>query len=249
MKAINQLPLAVQLPDDETFSSYFGQTNQVIVSQLKQLILPIKFPNAVKHGAIIQPKIKSVYMFGQSGVGKSHLLHACCALASDENKSSVCLSFSELKHLSVELLEGLEQIDIVCLDDIQLIQGNALWQQAVFDLFNRMIEQDHLLIISGDQSVQQLPLTLPDLKSRLSWGMIAQLKPLTDEEKMQALQGRAKQRGLVLQDDAVKFLFNRLSREMTNLIACLEKLDQASIREQRKITIPFIKEVLDIKPI
>ncbi len=243
MKATSQLPLAVQLPDDETFSSYFGETNLAVVSRLRQLISPADGENTMVH-----PSIKSVYLFGQRGVGKSHLLHACCALASTENKSSVCLSFSELKHLSVELLEGLEQIDVVCLDDIELIQGDDLWQQAVFDLFNRMIEQDHFLLITGSQSVQQLPLSLPDLKSRLSWGIVEQLKPLTDEEKMQAIQGRAMQRGLVLQDDAVKFLFNRLSREMTDLIACLDKLDQASIREQRKITIPFIKEILFLKP-
>jgi len=231
-KTLTQLPLAVQLPDDEIFSSYFGETNQAIVCQLQQLI-------TAEHTTI-----NNVYMFGQQGVGKSHLLHACCALASQEHKTSVCLSFSELQHLSVAVLEGLEHIDVVCLDDIELIKGNKLWQQAVFDLYNRMLEHEQLLIITGDQSVQELPLSLPDLKSRLSWGLVAQVKPLTDLEKMQAIQGRAKQRGLVLQDDAVKFLFNRLSRNMSDLIESLDKLDQASIQEQRKITIPFIKAVL-----
>jgi DnaA family protein len=231
-ETLTQLPLAVQLPDDETFRSYFGKTNHAIVCQLQQLLCSQ------------QSTISSVYMFGQQGVGKSHLLHACCTLASKENKTSVCLSFSELQHLSVALLEGLEHIDLVCLDDIELIKGNESWQQAVFDLYNRILEQGHLLIITGNQSVQQLPLSLPDLKSRLSWGLVAQVKPLTDPEKMQAIQGRAKQRGLVLQDDAAKFLLNRLSRNMSDLIDSLDKLDNASIQEQRKITIPFIKEIL-----
>ncbi len=231
MKALIQLPLAVQLPDDETFASFISDENQNIVSQLKILITQTV-------------STKGFYLFGQQSVGKSHLLHACCAFAATLSKSALCLSFSELQHLSVELLDGLEQIDVVCLDDIHLIAGNERWQQAVFDLFNRVTEQNKLLIITGDQSVAQLGLSLPDLESRLSWGFVEQIKVLTDEEKMRAFQFRAKQRGLMLQDEAVKFLFNRFSREMSHLLNYLDQLDKASIQKQRKITIPFIKDVL-----
>jgi len=233
MKELAQLPLAVQLPDDETFDSFVSDINQHIVSQLKQLI-----ENKCND--------KVFYLFGQQGLGKSHLLHACCAFATVLSKSSLCLSFSELQHLSVEVLDGLEHIDVVCLDDIQFIAGNSDWEQAVFDLFNRMSEHDRLLIISSTQSVPNSGFNLPDLVSRLSWGFVEQLKVLSDQDKIRAFQFRAKQRGLILQEDAVKFLFNRISREMKNLLNCLEKLDNASIREQRKITIPFIKEVLQI---
>lgn len=228
-----QLPLAVQLPDDETFKSYINDNNQHIISHLEQLIA----------GKL---SINGFYLFGSHGTGKSHILHACCTYASQLSKSSLCLSLSELSALSVELLDGLEKIDIVCLDDIQCIVGNDKWQQAIFDLFNRMIEQDKCLIISGDQNVQQLGLNLPDLESRLSWGVVEQLKPLTDEGKIRAFQGRAKQRGLSVQVDVVKFLLSRLNRDMGHLLYCLDTLDKASIQEQRKITIPFIKEILHI---
>ena len=144
------------------------------------------------------------------------------------------------------MLDGLEQIDFICLDDIQLIAGNPIWQQAIFDLYNRVLEQNSRLLISGDQSVGQLGLTLPDLVSRLSWGLTEQLKPLSDNEKVIALQFRALKRGLTLTDEAANFLINRLSRAMSNLIMSLDMLDKASIREQRKITIPFIKYVLKI---
>ena len=100
------------------------------------------------------------------------------------------------------------------------------------------------MLISGDESAQQLGISLPDLVSRLSWGLTEQVKPMDDEEKVQALQYRATQRGLFLSDDVVKFLLNRFSRDMSNLIKSLDALDKASIQEQRKITIPFIKEVL-----
>ncbi len=238
MKNTSQLTLSVQLPDDETFSSYLSGSNRSVVSQLKLFIdqsQDIK-PN--------QPN--SFYLFGLTGVGKSHLLHACSAYAAQLGKTSVCLSCAELPLLSVEVLDGLEQIDVICLDDIQLIANNKYWQQAIFDLYNRVLEQNNCLLVSGDQSVAQLGLSLPDLVSRLSWGLTEQIKPLDDGEKVNALQYRATKRGLTLSIEAVNFLLNRLSREMGNLIAALDILDKVSIREQRKITIPFIKNVLNL---
>lgn len=238
MKNTAQLTLSVQLPDDETFTSYLSESNCLVVSQLK---LFIEQSESFKPN---QPN--SFYLFGLPGVGKSHLLHACSAYADKLNKTSVCLSCAELLLLSVEVLDGLEQIDLICLDDIQLIANNNIWQQAIFDLYNRVLEQNNCLLISGDQSANQLDLTLPDLVSRLSWGFTEQVKPLEDEEKIKALKYRASKRGLTLSSDAANFLLNRLSREMKNLIASLDILDKASIREQRKITIPFIKDVLHL---
>jgi DnaA family protein len=237
VKVTSQLTLSVQLPDDETFSSFQSIANYSATEQLKSFI------KASQH-SVESAYVNSFYLFGLSGVGKSHLLHASCTFAEKLGLSSVCLSFSELKQLSVEVLDGLENIDLICLDDVQLIAGDKLWQQAVFDLFNRVIEHNKRLIITGDQSVSQLKLGLADLVSRLSWGMTEQIKPLDDEEKLIALKFRAQQRGLLLSDEVAKYLLSHLSREMSHLILALAELDEASIREQRKITIPFIKAIL-----
>ena len=125
MRNTSQLTLSVQLPDDETFDSYLSESNRSVVSQLTLFIeqSQVTKPN--------QPN--SFYLFGLTGVGKSHLLHACSAYASQLNKSSVCLSCAELLLLSVEVLDGLEQMDVIFLDDIQLIADNMLWQQAIFE--------------------------------------------------------------------------------------------------------------------
>jgi len=235
VKKVSQLTLSVQLPDDETFASFQSESNQMVVQQVTHFL---------DHIGDVNKQVHSLYLFGLTGVGKSHLLHASCAYADTLGVTSLCLSFSELTQLSVDVLEGLENIDLVCLDDIQLIAGNKKWQQGVFDLYNRMVEQNKCLIITGDQSVAQLNISLPDLVSRLGWGLTEQLKPLTDTEKSFALQYRAQQRGLFISDDVASFLINRLSRDMGSLLAALEQLDQASIREQRRITIPFIKDVL-----
>jgi DnaA family protein len=235
VKKVSQLTLSVQLPDDETFASFQSKSNQMVVKQVTHFL---------DHIVDDHKKVHSLYLFGLSGVGKSHLLHASCTYVDKLGVTSLCLSFSELTQLSVDVLDGLENIDLVCLDDIQLIAGDKQWQQAIFDLYNRMVEQNKCLIITGDQSAAQLNISLPDLVSRLSWGLTEQLKPLTDKEKSFALQYRAQQRGLFISDDVASFLINRLSRDMTSLLAALEQLDQASIREQRRITIPFIKDVL-----
>lgn len=240
MSHTGQLTLSVQLPDDETFVSYQSETNKSVAELLKQFISS----SYVASAATGKESVHSFYLFGLADSGKSHLLHASCALAQDCNKTSVCLSFSELQQLSVEVLLGLENIDLVCLDDIHLIAEQPQWQQAVFDLYNRITEQGKQLIITGNKSVNELSLSLPDLRSRLSWGYVEQLKLLTDDEKLIAMQFRATQRGLLLNDDVSNFLLTRLSRNMRTLIDSLDKLDKASMREQRRITIPFIKEVL-----
>jgi DnaA family protein len=234
MTQVAQLALSVQLPDDETFTSFKSELNHGIAVQLQAFIDGSNSQSTTANG---------FYLFGINGVGKSHLLHASSSYATSLGLTCLCLSLSELKHLSVEVLEGLEQIDLICLDDIHIVAGDTLWQQAIFDLYNRLMEQNKKIIITGNQSAQQLGITLPDLVSRLSWGYIEQVKVLVDDEKRVALQYRAQQRGLLLSDEVVKFLLNRLTRDMGSLIESLDVLDKASIRQQRKITIPFIKEV------
>lgn len=231
MSQHQQLPLAVHLPDDETFSSFFTSGSESLVEELRQYVKG----NAGEKG---------MYLFGQQGVGKSHLLHASCAYAASIKKTSLCLSFSELQQLSVEVLDGLESIDLICLDDIDLIAGKKDWEVGVFDLYNRMTEQQKQLIITGNDSVSQLKLALPDLVSRLNWGLSQQVKPLDEAIRIQALQHRARVRGLDLSDDTGRYLFNHYSRDLKSLLPLLDRLDKASIAEQRKLTIPFIKSVL-----
>lgn len=230
-----QLALSVQLPDDETFVSFHELNNHGAVEQLK---------NFVSSSNALSTEPNSFYLFGVSGVGKSHLLHACCSYASELDLTSVCLSFSDIAQLSVEILDGLEHMDLVCLDNLDLIAGDPEWEKGIFDLFNRLVEQNKKIILTAHDSASLLNIALPDLVSRLSWGYTEQIKAMNDDDKLVAIQHRALQRGLILHDDAAKFLMNRLSRNLKDLIQSLDILDKASIKEQRKITIPFIKTIL-----
>lgn len=232
---VEQLALSVQLPDDETFESFHELDNYGAVEQLKSFI---------SSSSSLSTEPNSFYLFGVSGVGKSHLLHACCSYASECELTSVCLSFSDIAELSVEIFDGLEHMDLVCLDNLALIAGDSEWEKGIFDLFNRLIENNKKIIITAHDSATLLNILLPDLVSRLNWGFTEQIKDMNDEDKLIVIQHRALQRGLILHDDAAKFLMNRLSRNLKDLIVSLDILDKASIKEQRKITIPFIKSVL-----
>jgi len=228
-----QLALAVQLHDEETFDNYVGKTNEQVVEDLK------RFVNSSGSD------INSFYLFGSDSVGKSHLINASATYANELGKTALCLSLKELVQMSTEVLDGLENLDVICLDDLHVLADYEDWQQGVFDLFNRVMEQGKKILLTGNNTPTQLNLSLPDLVSRLSWGSLAQVKALSDDEKIQALADRANKRGMVFQPEAMSFLTNRYSRDMSKLIECLNTLDKLSIQSQRKITIPFIKDAID----
>lgn len=225
-----QLTLDVQLHDDETFASFWPGGQESVLSSLLHSL------NAEKGG--------SLYLWGPSGSGKSHLLHAAMNWCASCFQLSSYIPLHHLKELQPEMLEGLEQMHLVCLDNLEFVAGKPEWEEAIFDLFNRIKEQDKLLVMTGRSAARSLELELPDLNSRLDWGVSYQLNNPGDEEKLAILQLRANARGLVLSDEAGRFLLHRTSRKLSELWKTLDRLDVASMAAQRKLTIPFIKEAL-----
>jgi len=114
----------------------------------------------------------------------------------------------------------------------------------VFHLFNRLRDSGRRLLLAATASPRELGVGLPDLQSRLSLALVFQLQPLSDEDKLRALQLRASRRGLHLTDEVGRFILTRGARSMSALFELLDRLDQASLQAQRKLTIPFLKEVL-----
>lgn len=226
-----QYTLAVTLPDDETLKSFYGAKDSPAVQFIEQFLAPGK------------PQLP-LYLFGASGSGKSHLLYAACVQAQEMGLTSQLLALDDFRQYSPRLFDGLEQLDLVCLDNIQAIAGDSHWQVALFDLYNRMVEQGKRLMIVADEAPLQLGMTLPDLVSRLQACTIFQLRLLSDDDKQKLLQQKARLRGIELPDEVARFLLNRQQREIRALVAILDKLDKASIVHQRKLTIPFVKDVL-----
>lgn len=189
---------------------------------------------------------KFIYLWGDTGCGKSHLLQACCQEA-NTYKSAAYLPLTLLKTWEPDALEGMEEQAFLAIDDIDAIAGNKAWEEALFHLYNRVRDNGQtLLLIAGKSPPASLPICLPDLRSRLAWGLVAQVHELNDELKISTLQQQAKKRGFELPDSVASFLLNRCSRNMHDLHVILDRLDTASLAAKRKITIPFVKYALSI---
>jgi DnaA family protein len=227
-----QLSLPVYLPDDETFLSYYPATgNDELIQKLQ----------ASAEGQLSS----SLYFFGPEKSGRTHLIHAACALANDKERRTLYIPLGIHASISPALFEGLESLELICIDDIDAIAGHPVWEEAIFHLYNRIAEQqDCHLVVSGKASPSEAGFLLPDLVSRMQWGLIYQLQPMADDEKLAALQRRAAMRGLQLSDEVGRFLLTRMVRDLRTLFDVLDKLDKASMVHQRKLTIPFIKEML-----
>lgn len=225
-----QLTLGVGLRDQATFESYWpGQQNRQLV-------------DALKH-ALAGRGERLIYFYGASGLGKTHLLHACCHAAGQQ---SVYLPLSDWQHLSPDVFPGLENLPVVCLDDIHCIAGQAAWEEAFFHVFNRIRAREGILAVSAAGLPAVLGYGLPDLVSRLSGGIIFQLQPLPDDEKRDMLVMRAAIRGMVLPEEVARFILTHCPRHHSTLCAALDVLDRASLAAQRRLTVPFVKSVLEI---
>ncbi|EOS96253.1 DNA replication initiation factor [Erwinia tracheiphila PSU-1] len=228
-----QLSLPLYLPDDETFASFWPGENPSLIAALRCALQQ-------EHGSYL-------YFWSREGGGRSHLLHAACAELSARGEAVGYVPLDKRTWFVPEVLDGMEQLALICIDNIECIAGDELWEMALFDLYNRILETGRTrLLITGDRPPRQLNLKLPDLASRLDWGQIYRLQPLSDDDKLQALQLRARLRGFELPEDVGRFLLKRLDREMRTLFMTLDRLDHASISAQRKLTIPFVKEALEL---
>src|SRR5690606_29473922 len=135
-------------------------------------------------------------------------------------------------------------LPLVALDHLQAVAGQPDWEEALFHLFNRIRDRQSHLLIAADQAPAHTAVRLPDLLSRLSWGVVYQVQELDDNDKILALMLRARKRGLNLSDDVARFMLSRGPRDMQGLCDLLDRLDAASLAAQRKLTIPFVKAEL-----
>ncbi len=228
-----QLVLGIQLRDEASFSNYFAsQANQTAVAYLQTFLT--------------QTQDLTAYIWSPPQQGRSHLLQACCRAAQEKNLSAVYLPLKDLLALGPEMLQNLEHSDLVCLDDVNAIAGNKIWEEALFHLYNRLQAEQHHLLVSAHCAPHELPFKLPDLISRLSAATVFHLQALTDNEKVSALQLHAKQRGLKLPEAVGQFLLKHIPRDNQALFETLNKLDNASFSAQRNLTVPFVKQVLEI---
>lgn len=228
---MEQLPLEVRLSDYARFNSFFVGPNAAAV-------------HALSGAASIRSRAM-LWLWGPAGVGKTHLLQACVTAANDNGFRAVYLPLGRDTELRPAAVEGMGELDVVCVDDVGVIAGQPDWERALLMLFESARASDARLIMSASQAPAHCFFELADLESRFGSAAAFRLQQLSDEEKLKALQLRAKWRGFVLPDDTAGYLMKRADRSSASLFTLLDKLDREALVAQKKLSVAFVKTVLN----
>lgn len=226
-----QIPLPFGLDPEYTFARFLPGPNMEALRLLE----------SVAQGSGPMP----VLVHGPLGSGKTHLLQACCMAAGSHGQLAMTLPMSMLREQGPVAIEGLEHFDCLCLDDIDSVIGHGPWEDALFLLFNVLKDRNAQLVLGARTPPGDWPFVLQDLRSRLASGPIIALKPLSEEESIQALIGHARALGLELSETVAHYLIRRVERDLGSLLRQLDRLDRASMAAARRLTIPFIRSVID----
>lgn len=197
--------------------------------------------NAEPLAALRAPGLAPLWLWGAPGSGKTHLLQAACAAAD----AAAYLPLDPASGLPPEALQGFETCRVLCLDDVDRVAGDPRWEQALFRLFNAGGEQRTRLIFAASAAPRGLDWILDDWRSRAAACVVYQLRELDDAGRIEALTLRAAQRGLKLPQETCDYLLRRVPRDMPSLFDLLDRLDEASLVEQRRLTVPFIRALLE----
>ncbi len=224
-----QLPLGIQLRDDARFDDYQSGDNSELVNRLQ---------------ALAQAESGQVFMHGS--FGKTHLLQAVCKLAMTSGRAVAYLPLTDLKALGPEVLEGMAGRSVLCIDDVHEVAADAEWALALMRLCDVARTENSSLIMSSIMPATDMTVAIPDLATRMGWGAVYPIKPLSDDDKVKALRLRAEARGLEMPNEVGRYLLSRSARDLSALMDTLTHLDLASLAAKRRLTIPFVKDVMDL---
>jgi DnaA family protein len=223
---MQQLPLRVRLGEAARFEGYVAGGNGQVVEQLT---------------AASPPRV--LWLWGRRGTGKTHLLQAACAAVNARGGAATYLDLDG--GCGPEWLEGCESLDLVCLDGLERACDDAAWNSAIFRLHTLMQDGPGRLYVASTAPPASLRFRLPDLRSRLLAAAVHQLHELDEAGQVEALARRAAARGLELPREAALYLVHRMPRDMHSLCGVFDRLDEAALAAQRRLTVPFLRQVLE----
>lgn len=224
---MSQLALPLQLADHAVFASFLPNGNEQLLALLDSLAAGNNDTGC--------------WLWGVAAVGKTHLLQAVCERSGDR---SVYVPLDVLAAAGPAVIDGLASRDVICLDNIECVAGQNDWEQALFNLYNEVLASSGQLVVAAAMTPRACPFMLADLASRMSQLPIYNVQELADADRAAALQLRAAHRGLDLPDETASYLLSRSRRDMASLYTLLDALDAEALRAQRRLTVPFVREVL-----
>jgi DnaA family protein len=221
---MKQLALGVRLRANAVFASFAPGVNAEVLAALR--------------GSNRDP----IWLWGNRGCGKTHLLQAVCAAA---DEAAAYLPLDRSVALPPGALVGFESCRVLCVDDVDAVAGDLEWERALFRLFNEASELRSRLIFAANAAPRQVDWRLDDWRSRAAACLVYQVRDLDEDGRAQALRLRAAQRGLQLPSETLEYLLKRMPRDLRSLFEILDELDEASLVAQRRLTIPFIRDALE----
>ena len=229
-----QMPLKIELRDEATFETFVSPSEQLAV--------------ALHHfqQALSQPNGEAFYLFGASSVGKTHLLQAACRYLSKQGMQTVYFPLAD-EHLPLipDVLLGLEQVSLICLDDVDTVIGEVSWERALTSLLAKAAIAGHQVVLSGKQPMEDWQFSTTELNRTMLNVLPIALLPLTDtSDLILALQKHAQRIGLQLSKEVGRYLVKQFSEDVEELLSVLQLLAQQSLVAQRRLTLPFVKQVL-----
>lgn len=223
-----QLPLALRFPADQTLEAFVGPP--ALLAAMSSLA----------SGA----SADWLYLSGPEGCGKSHLMLGACAAAQRLGRQARYLPLAAVAGRVGAALDGLEGVELLCLDGLDAIAGHPDDEVALFHAHNRARANATVVVYAARSNPAGLAIGLPDLRSRLGQCTRLTLEPLDDEGRRAVLRQRAERRGLSLDEAVLDYLFRRVGRDLGSLSLLLDRLDRESLAAQRRITVPFLRQLL-----
>ncbi len=217
---MKQLPLPIALPPAPSFDNYLAQANDAALAHLNNL----------------RTLAAPVYLWGPRGSGKTHLLRALALRWVQEGLR--CAWFDAAAPLPWVLPEDAR---LVVADDCEQLDADG--QQRAFALFELAAAQGAQWAAAGAWPPVDLPLR-DDLRTRLGWGHVFALHPPLEHETRAALRREADRRGVFLSDEVMGYLLTRFERNLSHLMALLDRLDSYALAEKRAVTVPLLKQML-----
>ncbi|MEO8156819.1 MAG: DnaA regulatory inactivator Hda [Betaproteobacteria bacterium] len=219
---MKQLALSLAPPPAPALDNFFPGRNAELLAVLCNLVAG-------------REAERCIYLWGEAGSGRSHLLSA--TLAGLRAAGLNCLHLGSGEPVPAPAA----QLRAVAVDDVEMLDARN--QRAFFNLYNQLRERTGIVLAAGDAPPARLKLR-PELLTRLGWGLVYQVQGLTDDEKALALKQHAAARSFDLPDGVIDYLLRHLSRDLPSLMSVLDALDRHSLEAKRSITLPLLKELL-----
>ena len=227
-----QIPLNLRYPPDQRLASFVGAP-----------------PGAIAHLQALAVEARDcLYLQGAEATGKTHLALAVCAAADAAKRRATYLPLHAARGRLRAALDAIEGNDVVALDGLEAIAGERDDEVALFDFYNRARADGVAVVYTALAAPDALPLVLADLRSRLAQCTRVTLPALDDAGRRRILRDRAQRRGLAMDDAALDWLLHRFGRGIAELTGLLDTLDRASLAAQRRVTVPFLRQVLGSDP-